>query len=165
MKPISRITPCLWFHERAEEAARFYVEVFPDSRITAITRYGSAGREVHGKAPGDVLTVAFELSGQSFTILCGSSAFPFTPAISLQVNCDTQDEIDFYWERLGAGGDEAARQCGWLQDKFGLSWQIVPSMIDELLDPSQPERADRVLAAIMGMRKIDIAKLREAWAG
>jgi predicted 3-demethylubiquinone-9 3-methyltransferase (glyoxalase superfamily) len=165
MQPIAKITPCLWFHERAEEAANFYVGVFPDSRITMTSRYGEAGREIHGKQPGEALTVEFELSGQTFTILNGSPAFPFSPAISFQVNCDTQDEIDYYWERLGEGGDAAARQCGWLQDKYGMSWQVVPSMMAELLDPSDPERADRVLAALMPMKKLDIAVLRRAAHG
>jgi predicted 3-demethylubiquinone-9 3-methyltransferase (glyoxalase superfamily) len=130
-----------------------------------MTRYGEAGRDIHGKRPGEVLTIAFELAGQPFTILNGSPAFPFGPAVSFQVSCDTQDEIDFYWERLGEGGDEAARQCGWLQDQYGLSWQIVPSMMAELLDGSQPERAGRVLAALMPMKKLDIGKLRQAWGG
>jgi predicted 3-demethylubiquinone-9 3-methyltransferase (glyoxalase superfamily) len=165
MQPIAKITPCFWFHERAEEAANFYVGVFPDSRISAMTRYGEAGREIHGKQPGEVLTVAFELAGQPFTILNGSPAFPFSPAISMQVNCDTQDEIDYFWDRLGEGGDESARQCGWLQDKYGLSWQVVPSMMADLLDPSTPGRADRVLAALMPMKKLDIAKLRQAAQG
>ncbi|TFW32564.1 VOC family protein [Massilia horti] len=165
MQRIAKITPCLWFHRDAEEAAQFYVGVFPESRITAISRYGEAGREFHGKEPGEVLTVAFELCGQSFTILNGSQAFPFTAAISFQVSCETQDEIDYYWDRLGEGGDEAARQCGWLADKYGMSWQIVPSMIAELLDSSQPERVNRVMAALMPMKKLDIAALRQAWAG
>jgi predicted 3-demethylubiquinone-9 3-methyltransferase (glyoxalase superfamily) len=165
MQSIAKITPCLWFHERAEEAAHFYVGVFPGSRISATTRYGQGGQEIHGKQPGEVLTIAFELAGQPFTILNGSPAFPFGPAISLQVNCDTQDEIDYFWERLGAGGNEAARQCGWLQDKYGLSWQVVPSMMAELLDPAQPGRVDRVLAALMPMKKLDIAALRRAAGG
>jgi predicted 3-demethylubiquinone-9 3-methyltransferase (glyoxalase superfamily) len=165
MQPIAKITPCFWFHERAEEAANFYVGVFPDSRISAMTRYGEAGREIHGKQPGEVLTVGFELAGQPFTILNGSPAFPFGPAISMQVNCDTQDEIDYFWDRLGDGGDESARQCGWLQDKYGLSWQVVPSMMADLLDPSTPGRADRVLAALMPMKKLDIARLRQAAQG
>jgi predicted 3-demethylubiquinone-9 3-methyltransferase (glyoxalase superfamily) len=165
MRPIAKITPCLWFHERAEEAANFYVGVFPDSRINAMSRYGEAGREIHGKQPGEVLTIAFELSGQPFTILNGSPAFPFGPAISMQVSCDTQDEIDYFWERLGDGGDESARQCGWVQDKYGLSWQVVPSIMNELLDPSMPGRSNRVLAALMPMKKLDIAKLRQAAEG
>jgi predicted 3-demethylubiquinone-9 3-methyltransferase (glyoxalase superfamily) len=165
MQPIAKITPCLWFNERAEEAANFYVSVFPDSRITMTSRYGEAGREIHGKEPGEVLTVGFELAGQPFTILNGTPAFPFSPAISFQVNCDTQAEIDFYWERLGEGGDEAARQCGWLQDQYGLSWQVVPSMMAELLDPTDPQRADRVLAALMPMKKLDIGALQRAAQG
>jgi predicted 3-demethylubiquinone-9 3-methyltransferase (glyoxalase superfamily) len=165
MQSVSKITPCLWFHERAEEAANFYVSVFPNSSITAVSRYTEAGREIHGKQPGDVLTVAFELSGVPFTILNGSHAFPFSLAISFQVSCDDQEELDYYWERLGQGGDETARQCGWLKDKYGLSWQVVPSMIGQLLDPTQPERANRVMAALMPMKKLDIAALRQAWAG
>ncbi|MFL6674377.1 MAG: VOC family protein [Massilia sp.] len=165
MQPLAKITPCLWFNERAEEAANFYVSVFPDSRITMTSRYGEAGREIHGKEPGDVLTVGFELAGQQFTILNGTPAYPFSPAISFQVSCDTQQELDFYWERLGEGGDEAARQCGWLQDKYGLSWQVVPSMLAELLDPADPGRADRVLSALMPMKKLDIAALQRAAQG
>jgi predicted 3-demethylubiquinone-9 3-methyltransferase (glyoxalase superfamily) len=165
MQPLAKITPCLWFHQQAEEAAHFYTGIFPNSRISALSRYSEVGREIHGMEPGSVLTVEFELAGQTFTILHGQPAFPFTPAISFQVRCDTQDEIDFYWERLGEGGDEAARQCGWLQDKYGVPWQIVPSMMRQWLDPSQPERASRVLGALMPMKKLDIAVLARAAEG
>src|ERR671914_800913 len=123
-----RIQSCLWFDSEAEEAAQYYVGIFKNSRILRITRYGKAGHEIHGKPAGSVLTVEFELDGQKFTALNGGPNFKFNEAISLEVHCETQDEIDFYWEKLSAGGDPKAQVCGWLKDKFGLSWQVVPTM-------------------------------------
>ena len=160
-----RITPCLWFADQAEEAARFYTGIFPRSRITSITRYGEAGQEVHGRPAGSVMTVLFELDGQSFTALNGGPVFTFTEAVSLQVNCATQAEIDHYWEKLGAGGDPKAQQCGWLKDRYGLSWQVVPAAMDELFADAESAGARRAMEALLRMKKLDIAELRRAHAG
>jgi predicted 3-demethylubiquinone-9 3-methyltransferase (glyoxalase superfamily) len=160
-----RITPCLWFADEAEEAARFYTSIFKNSRITTITRYGTAGFEAHHRPAGSVMTVSFELDGQSFTGLNGGPVFEFNEAISLQVNCATQEEIDFYWEKLSAGGDPRAQQCGWLKDRYGLSWQIVPSFIGEFFKDEKSAGAQRVMEAMLPMKKLDIAELRRAHAG
>ena len=165
MATISRITPCLWFDGRAEEAANFYTGIFPNSQITSASRYTESGREVHQMEPGSVLTISFELDGHPFTALNGPPIFKFTEAISMMVNCDTQDEIDHYWERLREGGDEAAQQCGWLKDKFGMSWQVVPRMMGELMSSGECGRSERVMAALMQMKKLDIAGLRRAYEG
>jgi predicted 3-demethylubiquinone-9 3-methyltransferase (glyoxalase superfamily) len=159
-----RITPCLWFDTQAEEAANHYVGIFRNSRITAVSRYGEAGQEITGGKPGSVMVVAFELDGQSFTALNGGPHFTFNEAVSLQVNCATQEEIDYYWEKLGAGGDPKAQQCGWLKDRYGLSWQVVPPM-EEFFgqDPNAPGAA-RAMEAMLRMKKIDIAELRRAAA-
>lgn len=158
-----KITPCLWFNTEAEEAARFYTSIFPASRILDISRYGEAGQEIHGGEPGSVLTVQFELNGHLFTGLNGGPHFKFTEAISFQVECDTQDEIDFYWERLNEGGDPAAQQCGWLKDKFGLSWQIVPSLMAELFKDHTSPGYQRAMNAMLQMKKLNIAALKKAY--
>ena len=160
---MQRITPCLWFDDKAEEAARFYAGIFKNSKIGAISRYGEAGREFHGKPPGTVMTVAFELDGQAYTALNGGPIFKFNEAISLQVNCETQEEVDYYWEKLSAGGDEKAQQCGWLKDKFGLSWQIVPTALAELMQDKDAAKSGRVMAALMQMKKLDINGLKKAY--
>jgi predicted 3-demethylubiquinone-9 3-methyltransferase (glyoxalase superfamily) len=165
MPTLQRITPCLWFDTQAEEAANFYTGIFKNSKITAISRYPDAGQEMHGKPAGSVLTVAFELDGQSFTALNGGPIFQFNEAISLQVNCDAQAEVDYYWEKLSAGGDERAQQCGWLKDKFGLSWQVVPTALPKMLTDPDAGRSQRVFAALMPMKKLDIAKLEAAYNG
>jgi predicted 3-demethylubiquinone-9 3-methyltransferase (glyoxalase superfamily) len=126
MPAVRKIAPCLWFDDQAEQAAELYTRIFPNSGIGTITRYGEAGREIHGRPPGSVMTVAFTLDGQPFTALNGGPVFRFNEAISFQVMCDTQDEVDYYWEKLGEGGDPRARQCGWLKDRFSVSWQVVP---------------------------------------
>jgi len=159
------INPCLWFDDQAEEAAKFYTTIFDGSKITAISRYGEAGREVHGRKPGSVLTVAFELGGHAFTALNGGPQFEFSEAISFQVNCDTQERVDHYWEKLSEGGDPSAQQCGWLKDKFGISWQIVPSVLPELLTDPDYERSQRVMTAMLAMKKLDIAELKRAYEG
>jgi predicted 3-demethylubiquinone-9 3-methyltransferase (glyoxalase superfamily) len=165
MPTIARIAPCLWFGGQAEEAADFYTSVFPNSRIVSVSRYPAAGQEIHQQPAGSVLTVEFELDGMSFTALNGPPIFHFTEAVSLQVFCDTQEEVDHYWERLGEGGDEAARQCGWLKDRFGLSWQVTPRMMaDYMTDPDQ-RRMERVFLAMMSMKKLDIAELQRAYQG
>jgi predicted 3-demethylubiquinone-9 3-methyltransferase (glyoxalase superfamily) len=165
MPAISRITPCLWFDSQAEEAANEYTGIFRNSRIVEVSRYSKAGQDIHGRPPGSVMVVAFELDGVSFTALNGGPHFRFTEAISLQVNCDTQEEIDYYWERLSRGGDPRAQQCGWVKDKYGLSWQIVPSVMAELVRDHQSAGAERAMAAMMQMKKLDIAALRRAHAG
>lgn len=159
------IVPCLWFDHQAEEAAHFYVEIFPDSRIVSVLRYGEAGFEIHGRPAGSVLTVDFELGGEPFTALEGGPHFRFNEAISLQVMCDTQEEVDYFWERLGEGGDPEARQCGWLKDRYGVSWQVVPSVISDLLRDHRSEASQRAMAALLGMKKLDIAELRRAFDG
>lgn len=165
MARLNRITPCLWFDHQAEEAARFYASLFPQSAILQIARYGSAGQEIHQREPGSVMTVLFELDGQRFTALNGGPLFNFNEAISLQVHCDTQEEIEHYWQGLGQEGDPAAQQCGWLKDRFGLSWQIVPSILPSLIaDPEDPG-AQRAVAAMMQMQKLDIAALQQAYDG
>lgn len=162
MQIAQRISPCLWFDDQAEEAARFYTSIFGNSRITRITRYGEAGREFHGKPPGSVMTVEFELDGQAFTALNGGPMFRFTEAISLQVFCSDQKELDYFWDSLSAGGDEAAQQCGWLKDRFGLSWQIVPAELPDLIAEGDSARGQRVMQALLPMKKLDIAVLRRA---
>jgi predicted 3-demethylubiquinone-9 3-methyltransferase (glyoxalase superfamily) len=165
MPTIQTITPCLWFDSQAEEAATFYVSVFERSRISRVARYGEEGHEVHGRKPGTAMTVAFELEGMPFTALNGGPLFHFTEAISFQVMCETQEEIDRYWSRLSSGGDEKAQQCGWLKDKYGLSWQIVPLVLPDLLGDSDPIKAGRVMKVMLKMKKLDIATLRAAYAG
>jgi predicted 3-demethylubiquinone-9 3-methyltransferase (glyoxalase superfamily) len=165
MQIIQRITPCLWFDDQAEEAAEFYTAIFRNSRIVNISRYGEAGREVHGKPAGTVMTVEFELDGQAFTALNGGPVFKFNEAISLQVNCDTQEEVDYYWEKLSESGDERAQQCGWLKDKYGVSWQVVPFVLIEMINDPDAEKSNRAMEAMLRMKKIDIAELRRAYAG
>ena len=155
-----KITPFLWFDDKAEEAAKYYVSIFKNSRITQITHYAKATEAASGKKQGTVMTVAFELEGQGFVALNGGAHFTITPAVSFVVNCDTQEEVDSMWEKLRQGGDERFQECGWLQDKFGVSWQIIPKALFELL--KDPERAERVMAALLQMKKLDIAKLKAA---
>jgi predicted 3-demethylubiquinone-9 3-methyltransferase (glyoxalase superfamily) len=153
-----QITPCLWFDNQAEEAARFYTSVFKNSSMGSISRFGKEGFEIHGQPEGRVMTASFTLNGQPFTALNGGPQFKFNEAVSFQVFCDTQEEIDYYWEKLTAGGQE--QPCGWLKDKYGLSWQIVPSMLDKLM--KDPARAERVTKAFLKMKKLDIEKLKNA---
>jgi predicted 3-demethylubiquinone-9 3-methyltransferase (glyoxalase superfamily) len=162
MSITQKISPCLWFADQAEEAARFYTGIFPNSRITVITRYGSAGFDVHHRPAGSVMVVAFELDGQTFTALNGGPVFTFNEAISLQVNCTTQDEIDHYWARLSEGGDPAAQQCGWLEDRYGVSWQIVPDSMEGLFIDENAPGTQRAMQAMLAMKKLDIAALRRA---
>jgi len=162
---LHKISPCLWFDTQAEEAARFYTSIFKDSKITAVSRYPDTGQEIHGKPAGSVLTVVFELEGQSFTALNGGPQFQFSPAVSFQIECATQEELDYYWEKLSADGDPAAQQCGWLADRFGLSWQVVPKILPELLTSADTAGSKRVFQAVLQMKKLDIAALRRAFAG
>lgn len=165
MATTQRISPCLWFDDQAEEAAQYYVGVFKNSRITTITRYGTAGFEIHQRPAGSVMTVAFELDGQPFTALNGGPVFKFNEAISLQVFCADQGEIDYYSEKLSLGGDPNAQQCGWLKDKYGLSWQIVPANMDEMFKDVESAGSQRAMTALMQMKKIDIGALRVALDG
>jgi predicted 3-demethylubiquinone-9 3-methyltransferase (glyoxalase superfamily) len=165
MPKIVSISPCLWFDGEAEEAARFYTAIFPNSRIVSVSRYGEAGREIHGRTPGSVMAVAFELDGRPFTALNGGPQFTFSEAVSFQINCDTQADVDYFWEKLRAGGDPSAQQCGWLKDKFGLSWQVVPTMLPNLMTAADPRRSERAMQAMMQMKKLDIAALERAAAG
>lgn len=157
-----KITPCLWFDHQAEEAATFYTGIFPDSRIVSTTRYTDAGHEFHGKPAGSVMTVAFELDGQPFVALNGGPLFQFNEAVSFQIGCADQAEVDYYWQHLGAGGDPAAQQCGWLKDRFGVSWQVVPYLLPELLGQPDAALARRVMQAMLGMKKLDIEALTQA---
>ena len=159
------ITPCLWFDSEAEDAARFYTGIFRNSKITSITRYGEAGREVHGQPAGKVLVVAFELDGQPFTALNGGPQFKFNEAVSLQIPCKTQEEIDYYWDKLTAGGDARAQQCGWLKDRYGLSWQVFPAALMDMLQDRDRKKADRAMQAMMEMKKMDLKALERAYAG
>lgn len=165
MQVVPRITPCLWFDDQAQEAAEFYTAIFRNSRIVKIARYGEAGREAHGKPAGSVMTVAFELDGQAFTALNGGPMFRFNEAVSLQIDCETQEEVDYYWDKLSQGGNERAQQCGWLADRYGLSWQVVPRVLVELLSDPDPGKSGRVMEAMLGMKKIDIDGLKRAYAG
>lgn len=165
MAYINSITPCLWFDDQAEEAAKFYVGTFNNSRITAISRYGEAGKEVHGKPVGSVMTVEFELEGRRFTALNGGPVFQFSPAISFQISCGSQKEVDHFWAQLGEGGDPKAQQCGWLMDKFGVSWQVVPDALIEMINDPDAAKAERATLAMLQMKKIDIKKLEQAYTG
>lgn len=162
---LQKISPCLWFDQQAEDAARFYTSIFRNSRIVNTTHYGEAGHEIHGPPAGRVLTVEFELDGQRFTALNGGPIFQFSEAISLQVFCEDQAEIDYFWEKLSAGGDKNAQQCGWLKDKFGLSWQVVPAEMSEMLSSGDYEKSERVMTALLQMKKLDIAQLKQAYTG
>ena len=165
MSTIRRISIGLWFDSQAEDAARFYTGIFKNSKITAITRYSEAGFEQHHRPAGSVMVVAFELDGSSFTALNGGPLFKFNEAISVQVSCANQEEIDYYWEKLGAGGDPKSQQCGWLKDRFGLSWQVVPQNMDEMFKSENAAGTKRAMEAMMKMKKIDIAELQRARAG
>jgi predicted 3-demethylubiquinone-9 3-methyltransferase (glyoxalase superfamily) len=157
---MQRIVPCLWFDSNAEEAVSFYTSIVKDSKIGKVSRYTEAGHEIHGKRAGTVLTIEFELKGQQFTALNGGPFFKFNEAISLQILCETQEEIDYYWENMSAGGDPNAQQCGWLKDKFGLSWQIVPTILGQLM--TDPKKSERVMATLLKMKKLDIQGLKQA---
>jgi predicted 3-demethylubiquinone-9 3-methyltransferase (glyoxalase superfamily) len=155
----------LWFDNEAEQAAKFYTGIFKKSRIGTTTRYGKAGFEVHHRPAGSVMTVEFELDGLKFTALNGGPQFKFNEAISFQIECKDQKEIDYYWEKLSAGGDPNAQQCGWLKDKFGLSWQVIPANMDEFFKDEKSAGAQRAMEAMLPMKKLDIAKLKKAYAG
>jgi len=159
-----RITPFLWFDDQAEEAVRLYTSVFPHSKVLTIVRYGKEGAQASGQREGSVMTVAFQLDGQDFTALNGGPHFRFNEAISLVVNCQSQAEVDHYWSHLSEGGDEQAQQCGWLKDRYGVSWQVVPTELVELLSSPDKEKARRAMDAMLKMKKIDVPALRRAVA-
>ena len=162
MNITQKIAPCLWFDHQAEEAAKFYTSVFKNSKIGRVSRYPATGQEIHRRQPGSVMTVEFELDGQRFTALNGGPDFKFTEAVSLQINCDTQEEVDHYWDKLTQGGDPKAQQCGWLKDKFGLSWQVVPRVLPDMLQDHASPRAQKAMEALLRMKKIDIRELERA---
>ena len=158
-----KITPCLWFDTQAEEAAKFYCSIFDDSRINNISRYPEAGQEVHHKPAGSVMVVEFEIDGQTFTALNGGPNFKFNEATSLQIRCDTQTQVDYFWSKLTQGGEEGP--CGWLKDKYGLSWQVVPAAIPKMMTDPDKAKSARVMNAFMKMKKLDIAPLERTYEG
>jgi predicted 3-demethylubiquinone-9 3-methyltransferase (glyoxalase superfamily) len=160
---MQKITPFLWFDNQAEEAANFYVSIFKNSKVNSVTRYEEEGAKAVGRPAGTVMTVEFELEGQKFVGLNGGPHFKFTEAVSFVVNCGAQDEVDYFWEKLSEGGQES--QCGWLKDKYGLSWQIVPTILAELFKGKDAEKSQRVMQAMLPMKKIDIATLKQAYEG
>ena len=158
---MQKITPCLWFDNQAEEAVNFYISVFKNSKIVSIAHYGEAGAKASGRKKGSVMTMTFQLEGQDFMALNGGPVFIFSPAISLMVNCTSQEELDMLWEKLSAVPE--AEQCGWLQDKYGVSWQIVPAVLGEMMQDKDPERTERVMKALLQMKKLDIKGLEQAY--
>ncbi|MFN2637557.1 MAG: VOC family protein [Gemmatimonadaceae bacterium] len=165
MPTVQKISPFLWFDSEAEQAAKFYTGIFKNSRIVTTTRYGKAGFDTHRRPPGSVMTVVFELEGQQFTALNAGPVFKFNEAISFQITCETQKDIDYYWEKLTAGGDPKAQQCGWLKDKFGVSWQVVPKIMSDLFKDENSGAAQRTMEAMLPMKKLDIDALQKANAG
>ena len=163
MATMQKITSNLWFDSQAEEAAKYYVSIFKNSKIGRVSRYGKEGFEIHQRPAGSVMTVEFTLEGQTFVALNGGPHFKFNEAISFIVNCETQDEIDYYWNKLSEGGDPNAQQCGWLKDKYGLSWQVVPTMLDDMAADPDSKKSDAVMRALLKMKKLDIRKLEEAY--
>ncbi len=160
--PAREITSCLWYDSEAEEAATFYVSVFEDAKIGNITRYGEEGHDIHGRKAGSVMSIDFEIAGRKFVAINGGPVFKFDEAISFQIHCDTQDEIDYFWLKLSEGGEESV--CGWLKDKFGLSWQVVPAVLPEMLLDADIAKSQRVVKAFMQMKKFDIEVLKQAYA-
>jgi len=161
---MQKITPFLWFDHQAEEAAKFYTSVFKNSKVGKILRYDEAAAQAAGGAVGSVLTIEFEIEGQKFTALNGGPQFKFNESVSFVVNCKTQEEVDYFWEKLTAGGGQES-ECGWLKDKFGLSWQVIPTVLIDMLNDKDPKKAGRVMKAMMQMQKIEINKLKAAYAG
>ncbi len=160
-----RITPFLWLDDQAEEAVGFYTSIFKNSKVLATARYTEEASQAAGRPAGSVMVVDFELEGQRFTALNGGPHFKFNEAVSLVVHCKSQEEVDYYWDRLSQGGDPKAQQCGWLKDRFGLSWQVVPDRVTELLIDADPKKGERAMAAVLKMKKIDIAEVERAAAG
>jgi predicted 3-demethylubiquinone-9 3-methyltransferase (glyoxalase superfamily) len=160
---MQKISPCLWFDDNAEEAVKFYLSIFKNSKVGNVTRYGKEGYEIHKKKEGSVMTIDFEIEGQKFLALNGGPIFKFNEAISFQIYCDTQEEIDYYWEKLTEGGDKNAQVCGWLKDKFGVSWQVVPIAMIKMLQDKDSKKTERVMKAMLQMQKLDIDALTKAY--
>lgn len=165
MATIQKIVPCLWFNQIGEDAVSFYTSIFKNSSVGDKTYYTQSGFEQHRMPEGTVLTIEFKLEGVDFVVLNAGPEFKFNEAISFIVNCDSQDEIDYYWDRLGVGGDINAQQCGWLKDKFGVSWQIVSTEFMQMLKHKDREKVERAMGAMMQMKKLDVNKLRDAFNG
>jgi predicted 3-demethylubiquinone-9 3-methyltransferase (glyoxalase superfamily) len=165
MAIVQKITPCLWFEKQAEDAAKFYVSIFKNSSIETVTRYGKEGFERHRQPEGTVQTVTFRLEGQTFTALNGGPKYALSPAVSFVVHCESQAEVDYFWDKLGAGGDPTWQVCGWLRDKFGLSWQVVPEALFSMITDKDASKSARVMAALMQMKKLDLATLQRAYEG
>jgi len=161
---MQKITPFLWFDDQAEEAVKFYTSIFKDSKVGRILRYDETSAKAAGRPAGSVLTIEFEIGGQKFTALNGGPQFKFNESVSFVVNCKTQEEVDYFWEKLTAGGGQES-ECGWLKDKFGLSWQITPTVLIDMLNDKDPKKAERVMNAMMQRQKIEINKLKAAYAG
>ena len=161
---MQKITPFLWFDDQAEEAAKFYTSIFKNSKVGKITRYGESGEKAAGRPAGSVMTVEFELEGQKFTALNGGPVFKFNESISFVVNCETQEEVDYFWEKLTADGGQEI-ECGWLKDKFGVFWQVVPTVLIEMLQDKDEAKAERVMKAMLQMHKLDIKTLKDAFEG
>ena len=165
MATMQKITANLWFDKQAEEAARFYVSVFKNSKIGRITHYTEEGFDVHQMPAGTVMTIEFQLEGQQFVGLNGGPIFKFNEAVSFIINCETQEEIDYYWNKLGEGGDPKSQVCGWLKDKFGLSWQVTPTVLDDMISDPDKAKANRAMRAMLKMKKLDIGELERAYNG
>ncbi|HEX3020450.1 MAG TPA: VOC family protein [Chitinispirillaceae bacterium] len=163
MGSVQKIATNLWFDDQAEEAVKFYTSIFKNSSIGKMTRYGKAGYEYHGRPAGSVMTIEFQIEGQSFVVLNGGSVFKFTEAISFIISCESQQEVDYYWEKLSEDGDPQAQQCGWLKDRFGVSWQVIPNVLKEMISDPDPQKSQRVMNAMFPMKKIDIETLKQAW--
>ena len=161
----SKIRPNLWFDSEAEEAARFYTSVFKDGKLGDITYYPAGGQEITGKPAGSVLTVDFEVNGTKFIALNGGPDFKFNESVSFEIQCEDQKEVDYYWEKLSQGGDPSAQQCGWLKDRFGLSWQVVPRKLQDMIRDKDQEKSKRVFETMLKMKKLDLATLERAYAG
>lgn len=160
---MQKISPCLWFDDNAEDAVKFYVSIFKNSKVGNVTRYGKEGYEIHKKKEGSVMTIDFEIEGQKFLALNGGPIFKFNEAISFQIYCDTQEEIDYCWEKLTEDGDKNAQVCGWLKDKFGVSWQVVPIAMIKMLQDKDSKKTERVMKAMLQMHKFDIDALTKAY--
>ena len=159
------INPCLWFDSDGEDAAQFYCSIFKNSKIKHVSRFTEAGKELHGKPVGSVMAVSFEINGQEYTALNGGPMFKLSEAVSFQVMCESQEEVDYYWDKLTEGGDPSAQACGWLKDKFGLSWQVVPAAFLEMLSHGDPMKSQRAMSAMFGMQKLDMPTLQKAYDG
>lgn len=160
---MQKISPCLWFDNNAEEAVQFYVSIFKNSKIGNVTHYGKEGYDIHKKKEGTVMTIDFEIEGQKFLALNGGPIFRFSEAISFQIYCETQDEVDYYWDKLTEGGDKNAQVCGWLKDKFGVSWQVVPNVLVKMLQDKDSKKTENVMRVMLQMQKLDINVLTKAY--